>query len=177
MSPRWHSFSSSSAPENATVRDAPTLLRRLLDRGVRFVLVGGFAAVAHGSTRVTRDIDVCLDFSTENLQRLLAALEGIHPQHRAGPVRRPLDPDAGALSVFRALYLETDLGELDLLREITGLGGFDDVLRRSESLDLWGSPVPVLGLDALIESKRAISREKDREVLLELEALRERRPR
>jgi hypothetical protein len=91
MSPRSHSLSSSSALENATVRDAPTLVRWLLDRGVRFVLAGGFAAVAHGSTRVTRNIDVCLDLATENRQRILAALEGIHPQHRAGRVRRPLE--------------------------------------------------------------------------------------
>lgn len=56
------------------MRDAPTLLRRLVDRGVRFVLVGGFAAVAHGSTRVTRDIDLCLGSSPGNLRLLLEFL-------------------------------------------------------------------------------------------------------
>ncbi len=157
------------------MRDAPTLLRRLVDRGVRFVLVGGFAAVAHGSTRVTRDIDLCLDFSPGNLRLLLESLDGLQPRHRAGPLRRPLERDADELAGFRALYLETDLGELDVLREITGIGSFDACLGRSEPLALWGLEIPVLDLEALIDAKRAAGRDKDREALLELEAIRERR--
>jgi hypothetical protein len=151
------------------------LLRRLCDNGVEFVIVGGFAAVSHGVTRVTRDIDLCIPFTRENLVRVRSALEGIHPRHRMIPGRIPLTGDPTELEQFKNLYLETDLGALDLLSEIAGIGDFLRVLERGTvTLPLWGMPCKVLGLEGLIEAKQAMSAPKDRQDLLELKAIRQR---
>jgi len=58
------------------------LLQKLITGGVDFVLVGGYAAVAHGASLMTRDVDVCCRFSLENLERLHKALVDLHPRHR-----------------------------------------------------------------------------------------------
>ena len=147
------------------------LIRRLIETKVEFVVVGGFAAITHGATRLTQDLDVCASFSEENLERLLAALSGIHPHFRA-PARRPLPQRAQELAGYRNLYLETDLGDLDLLGEISGLGLYEVVRSRAVTVSLWCLPVPVLEIDALIEAKRALGRAKDLDVVQELEAVR-----
>jgi hypothetical protein len=147
------------------------LIRRLIETKVEFVVVGGFAAITHGATRLTQDLDVCASFSEENLERLLAALSGIHPHFRA-PARRPLPQRAQELAGYRNLYLETDLGDLDLLGEISGLGPYEVVRSRAVTVSLWCLPVPVLEIDALIEAKRALGRAKDLDVVQELEAVR-----
>jgi hypothetical protein len=61
------------------------LVRRLISAEVEFVLVGGFAAVAHGVTLVTRDIDICCRFSEANLLRIQKAFGDLHPVHRSQP--------------------------------------------------------------------------------------------
>jgi hypothetical protein len=61
------------------------ILNRLISEQVQFVIVGGFAAVAHGSTIVTKDLDICIPFSLENVARLEAALGPLHPVHRLTP--------------------------------------------------------------------------------------------
>jgi predicted nucleotidyltransferase len=46
--------------ERLCVRNARELIQRLVDNGVEFVIIGGFAAVAHGVTVLTRDVDMCI---------------------------------------------------------------------------------------------------------------------
>ena len=43
------------------------LLSRLVKANVRFVLIGGYACIVHGGTLTTEDIDICCEFSPENL--------------------------------------------------------------------------------------------------------------
>ena len=83
-------------------------------------------------------------------------------------------PDAAVLAGYRNLCLECGLGDLDVLGEIAGVGGFEAVRARSVELELPGRRIRVLGLDALIDAKRALGREKDREALRELELIRAR---
>ncbi len=59
--------------------DFSGLLAALADAGIRFVLVGGLAGVAHGSARVTQDVDVVYARDPENLRRLAAALAPHRP--------------------------------------------------------------------------------------------------
>jgi hypothetical protein len=61
------------------------MLQKLIEGKVEFVLVGGYAAVAHGASLMTRDLDVCSPSSVENLRRLSAVLEDVHPLHRMTP--------------------------------------------------------------------------------------------
>lgn len=148
-----------------------SLIQRLADAGVDFVVVGGLAAVAHGATRLTVDLDVCAPFSEANLARLLEALRDLHARFRSQPPK-PLPARAEDLAGFKNLYLETDYGELDVLGEIAGVGTYESVRPRSVELPFLDRTVRVLSLDALIEGKRALGREKDREVLRELELIR-----
>jgi hypothetical protein len=127
------------------VPDLESLLNRLIQGDVEFVIVGGFAAVAHGVSLPTQDIDVCCQFTPENLLKLQAAIADLHPVHRMVPSRPPL----------QNLYLDTDWGQLDCLGEILGLGAYEAVAARSISVELSGGRCRILTIDALIRAKEA----------------------
>jgi hypothetical protein len=153
------------------VNDLLAILERLLQHRVEFVLVGGQAATVHGVTLVTRDVDICMAFTPENLARLDHALADLHPVHRMTPQALPFrlaDFEPGAL---RNLYLKTDWGMLDCLGEITGVGGFETVARRSVEVDLPIGRCRVLSLAALIDAKSALDRAQDKLALLQLKAI------
>ncbi len=149
------------------------LLERLADAGVEFVIVGGYAGIVHGCTVTTQDVDICCDFSATNLLALQAALSDSHPVHRMTPGRKPLELTPGNAGEFKNLYLDTDLGHLDCLSEIQGLGGYERVKRASVSIEVEGRHFHVLSLDALITAKEALNRPRDREAVRQLKALRQ----
>lgn len=155
--------------------DFQRLLTILIEHGVRFVLIGGLAATAHGSSLLTEDIDVCIDFDIENMTRLLAALGTIHPEHRLVGRRQPLVESAEQLAQLKNLYLKTDLGYIDFFSEVAGVGDFEQVMEASVEMPLFETGVRVLGLDALIASKQEMARPKDKETLLQLRAIKERK--
>lgn len=90
------------------------LLQRLCDADIDFVVVGGFAALLHGSTLVTRDLDVCAVLSHQDVAKLRDALRDLNPTHRLTPQRLSFltNPDQGV--PVRNLYLETELGTVDV---------------------------------------------------------------
>lgn len=147
------------------------LVQRLAEARVEFVIVGGVAAAAHGATRLTLDLDICLRFERINFERLLTALCDLNARFRPPPTGRNLPTDVEQLLSFKNLYLQTDWGDLDCLSELAGLGSYPEVEQRSRFIRLRGHEVRLLELDALIEGKRALNRPKDAEALLELEAL------
>ncbi len=157
--------------------DFAGLLRRLLDGGVEFILVGGVAANVHGSARATYDVDVVYRRSPGNVARLVAALAPIAPYLRGAPPGLPFVFDAATLTRGLNFTLTTTLGDIDLLGEITGGGGYDQLVPATETVDLFGAPCRCVTLEALIRLKRAAGRPKDLEVIAELEALREERSR
>lgn len=154
-------------------QDTPRLLALLVDAGVRFVVIGGVAAIAHGASTFTRDLDVLVAFDTETLGRVLGALRDHDPRAAIDPAHRPLPTDPGALQGFRNLYVTTRLGRLDLLGE-TPIGGYAQLAARAVMMTLAGQSVQVIALDDLIAIKRALGRPKDLLVATELEAVRER---
>jgi len=147
------------------------LLTRLVETKVDFVLVGGFAGVVHGCSCVTQDIDVCCDFSPENLLALQKAVSNLHPVHRMTPGRKKLDLTEQTCSQFKNLYLDTDIGQLDCLSFIDGLGDYQTVKRASELVKIKDLPLRILSLDGLIKAKKAMNRPRDRQVIFELEAI------
>ena len=150
------------------------LLQRLIAADVEFVVVGGFAAVLHGSSMLTRDLDVCAVLSIENIEKLRAAFADLHPVHRMTTERWSfLDHPAPGVGLNN-LYLQTDLGPLDLLGAITGIGDYASVRKRAVEVELLGHRVAVIGLEDLIHAKEALARPKDRIVALELRALMDR---
>jgi hypothetical protein len=73
--------------------------------------------------------------------------------------------------------LTTEVGDLDLLGEVTGMGGYEQVATFSEEMEIFGMTCKVLTLEGLIKARRAVGRAKDLRVLPELEALLEIRKR
>ncbi len=151
--------------------DLTDIIERLIRSDVDFVLVGGLAAVTHGSSTTTQDIDVCCDFSTENLLRLQSALEGTHPIHRMTTNRVPLQLAEGNCGRLKTLYLDTDIGQLDCLGNILGLGGFHAVEQQSETIEIDGQLCRILRIEALIAAKKAMGRPKDIETIQHLEVI------
>ena len=113
--------------------------------------------------------------SRANLERLEQTLASLRPYLRGAPPGLPFRLDVATLQSGLNFTLTTDLGELDLLGDVAGGGGYDDLLPDSETLDLFGVSCRCLGLDALIRVKRAAGRPKDFEAVAELEALAEER--
>jgi predicted nucleotidyltransferase len=147
------------------------LLERLNKAGVDFVIVGGFAGTVYGCTMVTQDVDICLDFSPANLLALQKTIADLHPVHRMTPGRQKLELTEKNCSSFKNLYLDTDIGRLDCLGAIKGIGDYQKVKEASVTMETDGVRLRVLNLDALIESKKAMNRPRDRHAIAELEAI------
>jgi len=146
-------------------------VQALCDAGVDFVVIGGVSATFHGSSRVTYDLDVCYSRASSNLKRLTAALAPFHPRPRGFPKDIPFLWDEMTLHNATVLTLQTELGEIDLLAEVAGLGAYDDVKARSIIVEAYDRQVSTLDLRSLIQAKRAAGREKDLSALAELESL------
>ena|ERR1700733_5639789 len=146
-------------------------IQALCDAQVEFVVIGGLSANLHGSARVTFDIDVCYSRVTSNLKRLSVALAPFHPRPQGFPAELPFVWDETTLRNSTVLTLQTDLGEIDLLAEVAGLGSWDDVKARSIAVEAFDRKISILDLPSLIQAKRAAGREKDLAALPELESL------
>lgn len=147
------------------------LLQRLFDANIDFVIVGGFAAMLHGSALLTRDLDVCAILTADNLEKLRDTFRDLHPTHRQTSQRLSFldNPDRGIS--LKSLYLQTDLGPLDILSTITGVGDFDRVRAASIEVDLFGQRCRVIAVEDLIRAKEALGRDKDLLAVKELRAI------
>lgn len=155
--------------------DLTRLIDRLTQGRVEFVVVGAYAAILHGATVVTRDLDICMPFTRENLCRLRDALDGLHPWHRMTPQRLPLELNEENLTQLRNLYLATDLGPLDCLSEIIAVGGYDVIRARSVAIQASFGEMRVIDLDSLVVTKSHLMRLQDKLVIPQLLAIKERR--
>ncbi|HCO94347.1 MAG TPA: nucleotidyltransferase [Phycisphaerales bacterium] len=151
--------------------DFVNLLERLVKNGVDFVIVGGFAGVAHGCTYVTQDIDICCDFSPANLLALQKAISDLDPVHRMTPNRKKLKLTDKTCEQFKNLYLDTKNGQLDCLSFIDCLGDYSRAKQESEFIEVEDMKIRVLSLDALIKTKRAMNRPRDKAAVLQLESI------
>jgi hypothetical protein len=150
------------------------LLLRLKNSGVDFVIIEGVCAVMHGVSLMTFDLDICCRFDFENLKRLEAAVRDLNPHHRLTPNKLPLELTEELASRLKNLYLQTDLGKLDCLSEVAGIGGFHKALERSQIQTMSYRDLRILNIDALIAAKLAVGRERDIAAVKQLEAIKER---
>ena len=148
-------------------------IRILNDAGVEFVIIGGVAMGLQGSAHLTRDIDFCYARTVKNMERLAAALAAYHPALRGAPPGLPFQFDAKTIASGLNFTLSTDLGDLDFLGEVSGLGSFQEVRAASDTKDINGIKCSVLSVEGLIKSKIAAGRPRDLYVLPELRALSE----
>ncbi len=153
--------------------DFAGLLGALADGRVDFIIVGGAAATVHGSSRLTLDLDVVYGRTDENIARLAVALQPLEPYLRGAPRGLPFRLDERTIRAGLNFTLTTRLGDLDLLGEIPGGGGYAALLPDSIEIQVFGFRCLCLGLEKLIEVKRAAGRPKDLEAISELEAMRE----
>lgn len=153
--------------------DLARLLRTLAQAHVEFILVGGVAANAHGSSRVTTDVDVVYARSAANLGRLAKALAPLKPYLRDAPPGLPFEWSAATLRAGLNFTLNTTAGPIDLFGEIVGGGGYDELLPHSAVVRAFDCDFRLLDLPWLITVKRAAGRPKDLEVIAELEAIQE----
>ncbi len=148
-----------------------TAIQTLCDAGVDFVVIGGVSATLHGSSRVTYDLDICYSRVPLNLRRMAAALAPFHPRPRGFSKDLPFIWDEVTLRNGGLFTLNTDLGEIDLLAEVAGLGAYDEVKRQSITVEAYDRRISILTLRSLIQAKRAAGRERDLAALPELEGL------
>jgi hypothetical protein len=153
--------------------DFPSLFGVLQKGNVEYILVGGMAATAHGSARLTVDLDIVYRRTPQNLSRIVAALAPLHPYLRGAPQGLPFVFDERTLERGLNFTLTTSSGDIDLLGEIAGGGRFEDLAPHSTRVNLYGLSVLCLNLDQLIHTKRAAGRPRDFDAIAELEALRE----
>ena len=135
------------------------------------MIIGGWSAILHGSSFITYDLDICFSRKRENLRCLAQALAPYHPRLRDVAERLPFVWDETTLRNGTIFTLDTDLGGIDLLAEVSGLGAFDEVKAASIAVNAFGRQVRTLDLRSLIKAKRAAGREKDLRALPELESL------
>jgi len=146
----------------------PVGLRALTEHGVRFVLIGGWAAKLQGSPSVTADVDICYARDQANVERLASALASFDVRLRDVADAVPFWLDARTLLAGDTFTLASSAGAIDLIGSPAGSGGFDALASRADTLELDDLRVAVACVDDFIAMKRAAGRPKD---LIEVEVL------
>ena len=143
------------------------ILAALERREVSYVLIGGLAAVAHGSPIPTNDVDVTPETSHENLSRLSNALRDLDAKVRAEGVDGglPFSHDADSLAAVGVWNLTTEFGDLDISFVPTGTRGYPDLVEDAKATHAYGVTVTIASLADVIRSKQAANRLKDQRVL------------
>lgn len=151
------------------MQNLQALLKNLLEQDIDFVLIGGFAAVVHGSTLVTQDLDICAAITDQQIDNLRKALKSLNPIHRMNAkakvsfLEHPKD-----ITGISNIYLNTDLGILDILSETQPAGNFAEIKSRAVEISLYGYKCKVISIDDLIRVKEAMRRPKDLQAVEEL---------
>ena len=146
-------------------------LKLFADFKIDCIVVGGVAAGARGSSQVTFDVDVCYSRDSDNLVRLANALRSVNATLRGAPSDLPILLDEETLRRGLNFTFDTDIGKIDVLGEVQGVGGYQQCLENSSQFELFGIPCRVISLENLIAAKRSAGRPKDLVVLPELEAI------
>jgi predicted nucleotidyltransferase len=147
------------------------------ERGVRFILIGGGAAAMLGSARLTYDVDLVYARDVDNIDRLVEALAPHQPYLRGAPSGLPFRWDRPTIQAGLNFTLTTAIGDLDLLGDVSGGGGYDELLPFTQEVSAFSVTFRVVTLERLIQLKRAAGRPKDLEIIAELQALLEERNR
>ena len=149
------------------------LLRLVHDGGAEFVLIGGMAAIAHGSGVVTQDLDLCAPLDLSNVQKIIRSLQGVHPRWRTRLDLPEITPDNHNLPGIKNLYLLTDLGPMDVLGEVPKVCGYAELASKAIEMDFEGIRCRVIDIDTLIAAKTVANRPKDHETIRHLRAVKQ----
>lgn len=147
--------------------DLRRLLGPLVGHGVNFVLIGGMAGIARGSSYPSYDLDIAYARDKGNVKRLVSALEEIGVRLRGAPDDLPFLLDERTIENGANFTFITPFGDLDVLADVDGIRHYDELVAGSEEKEVFGLPVQVASLDHLIAMKRAANRPKDRNMVEE----------
>jgi hypothetical protein len=151
--------------------DAEPLLGLLNAHGVDYVVIGGIAAVLHGSPRLTHDLDVVFAPDPANLRLLGRALTEVNARLAGVDEVVPFVADERTLRNVQLLTLRTDLGKIDVMVKPDGCPPYEQLRRRAERYEVGGFGVLVASIPDLLAMKRAAGRPKDLADIAELEAI------
>jgi hypothetical protein len=144
--------------------DAESIVATLNKFGVKYVVIGAFAAQLQGAPIPrTRDIDVTPASDSANLKRLSAALHELEARVRVADDAEglPFDQDVPSLGRAQVWNLTSPYGEFDISFVPSGTEGYDDLARNAQIIESHGEPIPVADLEDVIRSKEAAGRPKD----------------
>jgi hypothetical protein len=147
---------------------APQDVLEALERhGVRYVVIGGLAAILHGAPHVTTDVDIVPEAGRANLERLSEALKELNARIRVAgePEGIPFDHSGESLMRVQVWNLVTDRGNVDIAFVPTGTRGYEDLVRDVEMKRVRDMDIPVASLADVVRSKEAAGRDRDRLVL------------
>ena len=147
--------------------DAGPLLRALNAGGVDYVVVGGLAGMAHGSTYPSFDLDIAYPREAVNLERLAGVLRELGVKLANAPEDLPFQIDAKTLFNGANFTFDTPLGRFDILGSIDGISSYEELSAAASAGEIEGEPTRVASIDHLIAMKRAANRPKDRVMLEE----------
>lgn len=151
--------------------DAGALLEALTRHGVDFVVVGGLAGLAHGSSYPTFDLDVAYARDSANLERMAAVLAELGVKLANAPADLPFQVDERTLANGANFTFDTKLGRFDILGHIPGVKSYEELRSAAVMAAIEGIEVRVASIDHLIAMKRAANRTKDRLMLEEYIAI------
>src|SRR5438128_647469 len=150
--------------------DLAQIIPPLTTAKIDFILIGGMAAILHGSARVTFDVDLVYSRTAANIERLADALAPYKPYLRETPAGLPFEWDVKTIRNGLNFTLTTDLGDIDLLGDVGG-ETYQTLLSHSFEVEAFGVRFKCIDLPTLIRIKEAAGRPKDREALAELRVL------
>jgi hypothetical protein len=157
--------------------NAGAILKALLDHGVEFVVVGGIASTGHGSTRFTKDLDICPAWNDANLAKVTAALRALDAQMKTDHARgMGTQPSVRMLRKMEITTWRTPAGDVDVLLGIPKaknwqLAQYRQLNENAVLLDLGDQQVLIASLEDIIRSKEIADRPADHAALPELRAL------
>lgn len=148
------------------------VIQSLITHQVDFIIIGANAAIAQGAPLATVDLDLCYRHTKPNCEKLAAALQLFHPRLRGAPEGLPFKCNGPTLFAGSNFTFTTNAGDVDILGYVTGLGGYDEIVKNAVRIEFLGMRALVMSLEDLIKSKKAAGRTKDKLQLLEIEATR-----
>ena len=148
--------------------DLSALLEGLIETDIKFILVGGLAAVVQGAPVTTMDVDIVHNQSSENISKLFAFLKSIGAFYRR-PDDKVIRPKEADFSGMGPALFTTRLGPLDVLAVIEEGKAYEDLLEHTVEIEFRGHTIRVLDLKMLIELKRTSKDTKDKRRLPVLE--------
>ena len=145
------------------------VIKSFVDHQVEFVVIGATAAIAQGAPLATIDLDLCYRHAHKNVANLVQALRPFHPRLRGVQEDVPFIFDARTIMNGSNFTFTSDVGDLDILGYITGVGGYEQIAPTAVRLELFGQHVLAMSLENVIQSKKAAGRVKDKAQLPVLE--------